>query len=1787
MTRPVLIGVGGSGQHVVHAYLKLLALSFAPPDQLPHVFIIDADATEGNAAAQRSHLIGDIAGLHETLRRGDTGKACWRIVRPYAVNSDDTVRHATLGRLIGVTDAEELKRLAQAFLADDDDAWGNDWNLDLSKGMMANPKVGSLALAHKAQAELDGRDEDEIVSPAFRELFSVLKGGVRVAIAGSNFGGTGSGVIPALVRMLDKRADIGSVRAFLTLPWFTIRANDATGAAQSTSAALDRGDMDPKQRNAALGLHACFEELHGRGGLKRSSYVLTQPMAGWAVQERKDHGNYDQIEYPHVVNLTQACVIQNYLGLGVGDAPDGYLYSLKTTQFDEDRGKFDAKASSHLRFRLGEDDSRQLADVALDAEATAFVLDSAGQLLQKAREGRLTTREGVVPRLGALEDLLNELMRVSGKKRVGGGIFRKAHIPDDVFKSLGAALRSHACRVREWLVWLAQHAVERTGANGVQASGVSHSPQWHLFTTPEQSLEYGQKQIDRWNQLGLPVTGPAGQNISSSSPETQALVLLLNLFALDKEGNPTAAGVGVTAFSELRKLESALDVFSIAALLCGRAVHASVLQTRHGRYVKFIGDKQQLSNPDNSFRSEPMLNFDALPPTTIDDARLVRINLQADIREDQDRMAWTHPLTRACLAPSGAIVVQSGDGPDSGRRLDISGLLAVEHPLRGIPSIAAPQLLQRWRLEKCAPAAAAGEAASAYELSADGSLRMSEAGIYLHARRVVEAAFWLMVSASRRVQFVENLFDARNGATPFARLLRQEMRLDERQPLSALLLGPEEAHAGKPLLLWDGFGWFLAANRAARIFFRELLPQLPSVRMSYFKDNLLLRRTSVAAASDDLMDQYFARELRGVVRQIGAAKNDAAEALRLALEATLQELPKIPDAAPNAHRGTPRVLRLAGVGNIDIAPHRMLTDAAKYVCEHPVVFLAHRGQDEEPVWNGLMPLRAEAWDMLGHDEGARDGDTEHADAELILDPFGERKSDGQTLAARRVDSWRLRLKGVGERTVMQPFGRQPVQAILQELEWSFGIWPNFVSEGWNYYIISGLIRVGNPDPKALRSGDTVNPYDIQKSWLHQDSKVSLVVKGRSPDDPERRLVELGRVTAGLPVRIHGRPEVLELVSGDCVLGSRRIGLRNVDAARQALMLGIDFGTSNTCVALQESKGGAGLMVPLVPGAEFDKHAVPSLLHYLDSSGQGARQADFLNDAAGFFHTRNDDDIVGGSDTIPSELLVTLDNVAVEAKRQKDAVAKVYGPEARPLHEDNHIARLEEIRKYPLATPLFTPLPPQPHGLADPLEKFRWLRRMLEPRDQRLFGDLKWIRDRDDDKCSQSRNLRALYLEQVIVAALATLRYAGFVGFDRFVATQPEALLRMKDTFAKSFGTDLARVVGELVKRTGMKPKPSKPDSDEPFVIVSETEAALRVIKVDQKDSKTSVLTIDIGGGTTDVGVALRYGNAETVVRPFTASARFAGNQLLTALANTECARGWFAKFSNEDTGYAAEAIVPLIKAGLRGGKRLSSLAGFDAEPKGRPDVPYGPRTAHLTTLFFDAIYEYAFNILRRAIQARPDWTQQFVADPDQRLVVALLGNGFRLYSAFQEEQSEKTLKTYNEEIRTKLRSTGMFGAELCDKLDFMLSDAGKNDLIKVGGFDAARDRRVDTASDPVVLLPAGMRSSGTGGPLLELHEPALLPANTFLRQWMGVREINSRTTREIWFKPPGDDFSQVFPLTFEHWENGRKDFQNIFRSTVEFAEEYMDLGALYLVGIPQQAPSSFSKLLIERASVPE
>ncbi len=1765
MAQHVLIGVGGSGQHVVHAYLRLLTLSFPQTRSVPHVFILDADANKGVGADKRSTLIDDIQTLHAFLVRGDKTPSLCEVHQPYCRPTQGEAPSSVLGELVGVSRDKHVEALAHGFLADDDSEWGNDWTIELSKGMMANPKVGSMALAHKIASVEKGQEAYQ-----FGNLFEVMKGNVRVAVVGSNFGGTGSGVIPTLVRQIDEREGVESVRAFMCLPWFSIEQ----AGGDRTSAARDQEGWDPKARNSSLGLHTYEDELTGRGadGLKKSAYVLCQKMRSWPTEKRRDDGNFDQSENRHVINIVQASAIQAFLGLGPTRELQSGLYAMKTTDAGEARGKFDALKSPHLRFWVRANESRQLVDLVADAEATAFILEKGGRVLENVNKGALVLRD-----VGELNDqpgLDRFAIGVSqkGSVRQGSvmGFGGRDTAPDEVFIAIGKAMMELATQIRRSLVWLDGHSAARGDAR--ETAGVLNGGTPHLFGAPafgdvSQDLhpidaDAGLK--DAWQALRLDVRSANGASMSGSPASHQAFALFKSLFngGLGQTAPIDTVDDLLSRVSSEKQVATADAAPVVVARIIARALHQRVIHARNAaRRSDDQHDDRQRSASNAADAGEPMLNLSGLTGLPVPDARLVRIDLGGEVVGNVDPFAHDHPKSLAYLDPYLGLKVGNGN------QINFAAGAFAEHGLRGIPNIAAPQLLQRWRLGKCRPETDE-ELAEPFCKDQNGRVRGTKRGIYLHARRINEAALWLLISADKRVKFVPDLFRYENESKPFSRLLRRELRLRPNEQLAAVVQDiPNSEHTGKPIFLWTGETWFLAANSAARKFFAELIPELPSVRYRYRANNPLALSDTANASARKSLDSFFAFQINQLVATLDGAAAKAAVpsaepafVLRNALAEVLRELPEPTTDITPEHLGTGIDLWLRSSNEaqaqLRIAPHRMLSQLQSYFCKSMFVFLD--GKSEKS--NGLLPLVADAWSMLESGPDKKN---------LIeVATSGRAKVDEQTLEVRKVPRMLLSVAGLGQISQDFPFGTLPLPAVQDELAWSFGIWPNFRAPGWNYYVISGNSRLGDPDfPEPSRKA---RKRHVNLEHLNEGLEVSLVVMGRLPGEPSpslRPMVELGRVVDDLPKRINGTPEVLELRVGNRVLGSRRIELASADGRRSLAMMGVDFGTSNTCVAVQEKRDApeTRFTVPLLPGGSFNGIPVTPLLGYMDSSGsEGVREA-FLAKSAAFFYVKNSDAHGDRAETLPSELLVSLSDEPTVAKKQRAVIMRASGKADRAFVDATDGDAPLSLGNYPLLSPLFTPLPPKPFALdTDDLLFFNWLKQIVDSDDQRVFGDLKWALGDSDADIKRSRNLRSLYLEQVLVAALAVLRSRGFAEIGQFVATKPEALSQVKNNFAASFEEDLSTLLATLCQRTGMRwpSPPATPDRPE-LVMISETVAALYLVG-GMRQTSVSALTIDVGGGTTDVGICLKFGKSGKPTKRYTTSARFAGNKLLGALAQLKSVQDFY---KIEAGNEKLDSLKALLKAELR--------------RKSRADVRRA-ETALLTEMFFDGIFEYAFKVMHQFIQVYPEWLDEFIEDEGQKFKVALFGNGFKLFAAFQEPGGGGTLEKYKETLRKRLVSAKLIPAEVARRLEFALPEQDKSDLISVGGMDATVRKDYFKKDLDEVLLPGGIASYDDARQVEALDKPQLVDLATFQTSWLGIRARGGvDATRGLTIDLNDESIKMQFPLTYQYWVDKRleDDLQNVFDPAPAFAPLYLDSGALYLTGTPASSGRSFSWLM--------
>ena len=349
MSKPVLIGVGGSGQHVVHAYLQLLALSDAPISKIPHVYIIDADAKESTDHPKDSPLTASIRHLHKSLvspLKDDLEPEC-RLIRPYFQEHNEIPSKSAIS--LGVVDTSQP--LAHALLMNEEDVDLNDKEVKIGAGMMANARIGSSVFGAKwedCQLNNNSLDEDKLKNN-FGQLFHNVAG-ARVVIVGSTFGGTGSGVIPALVRIL-KDKETQAVRAFMTLPWFDI----APSSIGDKSAARKQGDISPMTRNASLGLRTYITELEGNA---HSDYVIAQFLGDKPA--RRDNGNFNQHENTHVFNLMLATAVQQFFERPLARTKGKLLAFVAKGR--EQQGVVNAASSAHLRLYTG-DNCRTLQEL--------------------------------------------------------------------------------------------------------------------------------------------------------------------------------------------------------------------------------------------------------------------------------------------------------------------------------------------------------------------------------------------------------------------------------------------------------------------------------------------------------------------------------------------------------------------------------------------------------------------------------------------------------------------------------------------------------------------------------------------------------------------------------------------------------------------------------------------------------------------------------------------------------------------------------------------------------------------------------------------------------------------------------------------------------------------------------------------------------------------------------------------------------------------------------------------------------------------------------------------------------------------------------------------------------------------------------------------------------------------------------------------------------------------------------------------------------------------------------
>lgn len=1813
--KSVLIGVGGSGQHVVHAYLRMLDLANVAPETIPHVYIIDADAQLGQGKTDRSALAAQIGGLHARLvsPQSPENKAHFLVIRPFF----QTDAESQPGRANEYFEVDKCpKYLADIFLTDDTSdgthAGANDRSVDLAQGMMANAKIGSAAFAYKImRSQSDPTGKLRAINFGVRsddaqrkfDLFTDV-GGARVAVVGSSFGGTGSGVIPALVRYLATLSGTNSplmVRAFMTLPWFEIEPG-------GKSAAVTRHSVNPMSRNAALGLRTYLKELDS--GLSRVNYVIAQFPAPDTVV-REDNGNYNQGETPHVFNIALATSVRQFLGstggedLGAlaGDANKRKLYGMLTSSRAELEGKFDAQISPHLRFKCDKDENRPLADIVKDAELLALALEKAAEFIAPGKaqfriEGADRHEQPLM-----LQDLCKDISRRENIP-LSKSFFGKETVSDKVYLELSKALVAYSTTIRNSLLWLDAHRAENNRPHGIVFPPFTHlfsyaadsgSNSYQIVPASEDDLK------KRWGMYDIQEVFSAQKNtvLGNATPRVaMAFNLFLNVF-YQKQNI-------ISRLSALLQAQPGASIFEVAARMFADTIIAEVRKARekHARVIKDAEDETPAKDPLPG--QQVFIRGISLQQYTPENTRLCSIN-KAELESDwgdrdtdshQTLLSDHHPVSLRQLDPYLGIT-DSGAGRGFAALAEYADGRRIfpEPALRGIPNIVAPLLLQQWRLERRAAATV-----SKNPVSLDGvakEIRSTEYGLYLHAARVVEAAFWMIFTGDKRLTLKVLNREAERAIeqSGFANLINQELRkirplhgaAANLLPTTVLVLsepnaGTHQSPKETVVFVADSVcGWYLASNAAARKFFAQIIPELPSVK--YGQGILESGWRGVNGVPTLDPDSYEGNLLYAFVEHWQTElKNEKwhntlwAEPLR-ALCAELHS------QVTYRNRGDSLPLALNAIGlltfktntdkfaDIQIKSPAILSIRDSLFIDNPVYFFSGDETKQDFIWTGLWPLKGSAWEYVNPPKP-------NSQPPVRVQLVKPSRSDLHERSAWKVQSIVMDLKGLGEYVVKSPFGEKPIPGSsenMELLEWAAAIWPHFQAPGWCHYLASGWWHTGYS--VQLEDFDGLgNAFQIKPS------EMELVFYGELFGTSATQFGEIGRANWGLPTKLRGVPRAFELCAKGRVLGSMPIHLAELPEKHgeaHACDVGLDFGTTNTCLAIKQGSRVAPVHLPLLPGEGLHSAngmSLPFLTVLITPkqkyTSEDVAQREFKTPRYPnfYFQTFNKFSQLGKAVSIPSELL-NLKNSSFPGQssyldENTERFEKLFGIDLA-LHKrpDHH--------KQAIVSPHFTPLPPALGGLDGDMDALRFVDFLSNG----LFGNFKWPDASTHGRTDGHYGFRTVYLEQVILAAAATLRWLRITDINRFVATYPGAF---PESYKKSYSDHLSKITHYVFDKAGIQLKKS-------VALKSETLAALASADLSSKDI---TLTIDMGGGTTDVGVIVPSATRgqHKPIFSYMSSIMYAGNNLLQALLKSPI-MGDILNPKNANAGKVSETPKPTADGLKTSFLRYKIRNGNEAEFN-------KPEFGHVTLAFFEGLFEYVFSLLS-AVSKMPEFPQ------GKKINIYLFGNGFNLTKVFLGNPIEVVFDQIKEQAVLCGLLSKVTAENIAIRFDDDHSDKKQRRDPKLSLIQGALDLVPDVGEDQFHQLPyrdqvlLEVEKMGHGRvavwyPCIEQLDAKGGVVKQFDAVTLGTAEDREKILKDRDFIQSLDLnlelVQQSFPLTSKYWKNTNVSVNTIFNSAPKLS--YGAIGQYYLEGNPSRPESSFPALVLgalaeKTASIPE
>jgi len=289
MRNPILIGVGGTGQMVIAAYLRLAELAGFTPAPF---FVVDSD--------RLGPLSGTVTRLKSRIKKTIGGEMPYRFMIDPFPTADAERR--TFGALFGNLTGDR-KELFNCLFSEDAEF------TPIRTGMYGRPSIGATSIRYKLL-----KNDDDL-----NELKNTLRGGEKhIILVGSCFGGTGSGGVPMLANEfanLNKQEGYSlKVDAITFLPWFRL--------------VLPPGDMRRDDKNLHERLNENFEPNAAAGIFyfkdKIREFVDTLFLLG--VRDpglvRRESNESQQEETVHILNVLAAVLIQNHF-MGKLTPPNG------------------------------------------------------------------------------------------------------------------------------------------------------------------------------------------------------------------------------------------------------------------------------------------------------------------------------------------------------------------------------------------------------------------------------------------------------------------------------------------------------------------------------------------------------------------------------------------------------------------------------------------------------------------------------------------------------------------------------------------------------------------------------------------------------------------------------------------------------------------------------------------------------------------------------------------------------------------------------------------------------------------------------------------------------------------------------------------------------------------------------------------------------------------------------------------------------------------------------------------------------------------------------------------------------------------------------------------------------------------------------------------------------------------------------------------------------------------------------------------------------------------------